>query len=72
MNDYLLKPVDERLLYSRIVGILKKPKFAKLNEKLEEKGTTKKKTRCIDLVNLNQRTKSNPALMMEIILLSHL
>ncbi|HEX9151116.1 MAG TPA: response regulator, partial [Flavobacterium sp.] len=71
MNDYLAKPLDERLLYSKIVGILKKPKLAKLsaklNENLDEKDTTKKKIRCIDLVYLNQRTKSNPTLMMEMI-----
>ena len=71
MNDYLAKPVDERLLYSKIVGILKKPKLAKLtvklNENLEDSGIEKKKIRCIDLVYLNQRTKSNPTLMMEMI-----
>jgi PAS domain S-box-containing protein len=66
MNDYIAKPIDERLLYSKIVGILKKPKLAKLaaqlNENLEDK-----KIKCIDLVYLNQRTKSNPKLMMEMI-----
>jgi PAS domain S-box-containing protein len=68
MNDYLAKPVDERLLYSKIVGILKKPKLAKLSAKLNENmETTVKKIRCIDLVYLNQRTKSNPELMMEMI-----
>ncbi|MFV5685039.1 PAS domain S-box protein [Flavobacterium sp. GB2R13] len=71
MNDYLAKPVDERILYSKIVGILKKPKLAKLsvklNENLDEKDNTTKKIRCIDLVYLNQRTKSNPTLMMEMI-----
>lgn len=71
MNDYLAKPVDERLLYSKIVGILKKPKLAKLsaklNENLEETNNSAKKIRCIDLVYLNQRTKSNPTLMMEMI-----
>ncbi|MFV5692161.1 PAS domain S-box protein [Flavobacterium sp. LT1R49] len=75
MDDYLAKPIDEKLLYSKIVGILKKPKLAKLSaklnekleEKLEEKDNTKKKIKCIDLVYLNQRTKSNPALMMEMI-----
>lgn len=71
MNDYLAKPVDERLLYSKIVGILKKPKLAKLsaklNENLEETNNSTKKIRCIDLVYLNQRTKSNPTLMMEMI-----
>ena len=64
MNDYLAKPVNEKLLYSKIVSILKKPKLtklsAKLNENSEEKDNTKKKIRCIDLVYLNQKTKSNP------------
>ncbi len=68
MNDYLAKPVDERLLYSKIVGILKKPKLAKLSAKLNENiDTTVKKIRCIDLVYLNQKTKSDPELMMEMI-----
>ncbi|HEX9150613.1 MAG TPA: response regulator, partial [Flavobacterium sp.] len=36
MDDYLAKPVDERLLYSKIVGVLNKSKLAKINEILEE------------------------------------
>lgn len=71
MNDYIAKPVDERLLYSKIIGILKKPKLenssTKINEKQVEKSNTEKKIKCIDLVYLNQRTKSNPKLMMEMI-----
>jgi CheY-like chemotaxis protein len=67
MNDYLAKPIDEKLLYSKIVGVLNKPKLTKINEILEEEAHTKKKIRCIDLAYLNQRTKSNPALMMEMI-----
>ncbi|MFV8393399.1 ATP-binding protein [Flavobacterium sp. LB2P6] len=71
MNDYLAKPINERLLYSKIVGILKKPKLAtltaKLNENLEENNPKDAKIKCIDLVYLNQRTKSNPTLMMEMI-----
>ena len=66
MNDYIAKPIDERLLYSKIVGILKKPKLAKLTAKLNE-NIEAKKIKCIDLVYLNQRTKSNPKLMMEMI-----
>jgi CheY-like chemotaxis protein len=31
MNDYIAKPVDERLLYSKIVGLVKKPLPAKSN-----------------------------------------
>ena len=73
MNDYLAKPVDERVLYSKIVGILKKLKLAKLSAKLNENNEVKdnadKQIKCIDLVYLNQRTKSNPTLMMEMIAL---
>lgn len=67
MNDYIAKPVDERLLYSKIVGLVKKP----LSEKHPVNGKTEKaevvNTKCINLDYLNQRTKSNPALMMEMI-----
>lgn len=71
MNDYIAKPIDERVLYSKIVGILKKPKLEKLsikiNENIGNKDGSNKKIKCIDLVYLNQRTKSNPILMMEMI-----
>jgi PAS domain S-box-containing protein len=71
MNDYIAKPIDERVLYSKIVGILKKPKLEKLsikiNENIGNKEGSTKKIKCIDLVYLNQRTKSNPVLMMEMI-----
>ena len=33
MNDYIAKPVDERLLYSKIVGLVKKTML--LNENIE-------------------------------------
>jgi len=64
MNDYIAKPVDERLLYSKILGLVKKPALIKIdvNEKIEEK-----KSKCIDLDYLIHRTKSNPKLMMEMI-----
>jgi len=64
MNDYIAKPVDERLLYSKIVGLVKKPIIIKQNGN----GThPDKKLRCIDLAYLIHRTKSNPKLMMEMI-----
>jgi CheY-like chemotaxis protein len=65
MNDYIAKPVDERLLYSKIVGLVVKP----LNHKTkkENKNTTDTISKCIDLDYLLHRTKSNPALMMEMI-----
>lgn len=66
MNDYIAKPVDERLLYHKIVSLVKKNvhmnEAAAANEEL-------KKSACINLDYLNHRTKSNPALMMEMIAL---
>ncbi len=65
MNDYIAKPVDERLLYSKIVGLVKKPAFVKAPE--ESNKAMEKKLKCTDLGYLLHRTKSNPALMMEMI-----
>ncbi len=67
MNDYIAKPVDERILYSKIVNSIKKSTTF-LDQKEKEKGTvSNKKVRCIDLDYLTLRTKSNPDLMMEMI-----
>jgi PAS domain S-box-containing protein len=65
MNDYIAKPVDERLLYSKIISLVKKP----ISKKPEPEGEiiNEKRTRCTDLDYLNHRTKSNPTLMMEMI-----
>ncbi|MDP1622645.1 MAG: ATP-binding protein [Bacteroidales bacterium] len=67
MNDYLAKPVDERLLFSKIVGLVKKPTRSKYNEQDGNADNGGKKSKCTDLDYLMQRTKSNPALMMEMI-----
>ena len=67
MNDYLAKPVDERLLYTKMVGLVSKPvRVIELNE--IENDLIKHST-CIDLNYLKGRTKSNSALMLEIIAL---
>ncbi|MCX6305939.1 MAG: ATP-binding protein [Bacteroidetes bacterium] len=67
MNDYIAKPVDERLLYSKIVGLVKKPMPVKNNDPSGDKNINLQKAKCIDLEYLLRRTKSNPALMMEMI-----
>ncbi len=67
MNDYIAKPVDERLLYSKIVTLVKKPLTSNTPEKIEPVQKADQKIKCIDLDYLNHRTKSNPALMMEMI-----
>ena len=65
MDDYIPKPIDEKLLFSKIVGLVKKqiPVFLDIN-KADVQG---KKLKCIDLNYLIQRTKSNPSLLMEMI-----
>jgi len=65
MNDYIAKPVDERLLYSKIIATIKKTAFAKGPK--ETVINVVKKERCINLKYLQDRTKSNPVLMLEMI-----
>ena len=67
MNDYIAKPVDERLLYSKIVGLVTKPMQIKTNEVKENENSEIKKAKCIDLSYLIKRTKSNSGLMTEMI-----
>jgi len=65
MNDYISKPVDERLLYSKLIGFIKKPVVI-----IEQKTEGKTKTETVKYVNLSylmQLTKSNPKLMAEMI-----
>jgi len=70
MNDYVAKPVDERILYSKIVELVKKP-IPALGSKTVKKPTPEKikqgKLKYTNLDQLNKRTKSNPILMMEMI-----
>jgi PAS domain S-box-containing protein len=62
MNDYIAKPVDERLLYSKIIGLVKRCNKQEISIKDEIC-----KDKCIDLDYLTHRTKSHPKLMMEMI-----
>ncbi|MDO9254863.1 MAG: PAS domain S-box protein [Bacteroidales bacterium] len=73
MNDYIAKPVDEKLLYSKIVGEYKKAMHVNGNngqngrngQEIELAET--KVLKYTDLHYLITRTKSNPVLMMEMI-----
>jgi CheY-like chemotaxis protein len=65
MNDYIAKPVDERLLYSKILNIVRKSSSKKVKE-VKENNVVKTK-KFTDLAYLESRTKSNPKLMMEMI-----
>jgi PAS domain S-box-containing protein len=64
MNDYIAKPVDERLLHSKILMVLRKPVLKEIKE-----GEIDQKEKCINLDYLIRRTKSDPKLMMEMITL---
>ncbi|HEX2900535.1 MAG TPA: ATP-binding protein, partial [Bacteroidia bacterium] len=66
MNDYIAKPVDERVLYTKIVGLVRKPPGIKAGMAFGKEHPTNP-IRCIDMAYLNHRTKSNPSLMMEMI-----
>ena len=67
MNDYIAKPVDERVLYSKILSHVSSNKKKETTEETNEK--TEVRLPCIDLDYLYERTKSNPDLIMEMIAL---
>ena len=73
MNDYISKPVDERLLYNKIIELLNKNAPVKItwdHEKVEIPETLPPRLpKCTDLTYLNKHTKANPVLMMEMITL---
>ncbi|HEY5508466.1 MAG TPA: PAS domain S-box protein [Paludibacter sp.] len=72
MNDYIAKPVDEQLLYTKIMSLVKKQAMletAAAEVAVEVAVEAAIIKRCIDLEYLNRRTKSNPDLMMEMITL---
>ncbi|NEW79063.1 MAG: response regulator, partial [Gelidibacter sp.] len=71
MNDYISKPVEDMILYQKIVELVKKPNEVKmnspLNKKVEQQHEKSEKLKCTDLSYLKQRTKSNQKLMLEMI-----
>ncbi|MBK5271878.1 MAG: response regulator, partial [Bacteroidia bacterium] len=67
MNDYIAKPVNEKLLFSKIVGLVKKPLPLKIKVDNRSENVQDKIVKCINLDYLTHRTKSDPKLMMEMI-----
>lgn len=68
MNDYISKPVDEKLLYNKIIKLLQKLVSSKVQINISEKENSPATLlKCIDLTYLINHTKSNPGLMMEMI-----
>src|ERR1043166_9027143 len=62
MNDYIAKPVDERVLYSKIISLIKKPQHLKMDEHMSHPinldSNLNKRLKYIDLDYLGRRTKS--------------
>jgi len=67
MDDYIAKPVDERILYSKIIGLVKKTKYNKQREDGKNESIQLEKLKYINLDYLVKRTKANPVLMMQMI-----
>ena len=71
MNDYVSKPVNEELLYNKIISLVRKPTSliveTKINQENQNKNKQDKIAKYINLNYLNKHTKSNPALIMEMI-----
>ena len=78
MNDYIAKPVDEELLYSKIVEFVKKTELdfgtgvCKTSDLIENASAVPVmpevvKPKCINLDSLTRRTKSNQKLIGEMI-----
>ena len=65
MNDYISKPVDERLLYSKLISVIKKPVL--IIEEKRDGNAIIEKVKYVDMSYLIKLTKSNPELMSEMI-----
>ena len=71
MDDYIAKPVDEQVLYNKIVSLVKKPVLQKdtpkdeIDMKKDQKESAA--TQHTNLDYLKVRTKSNPKLIQEMI-----
>jgi PAS domain S-box-containing protein len=61
MNDYISKPLDEKLLFNKIVDLLKKPK------RISDTTLRISRSKHIDLTYLKKQAKNNPELIMEMI-----
>ena len=67
MNDYIAKPVDEKILFKKIIGVVKKSNAGYKNEPDVISCEALEQNKYTDLSFLSKRTKSDPVLMMEMI-----
>jgi len=67
MNDYLAKPIDERILYTKIVGLVQKPLAPKSADAKTKEPADKPPVTYIDLSYLHRLTKGNGKMKEEMI-----
>ncbi|MEP7108527.1 MAG: ATP-binding protein, partial [Ferruginibacter sp.] len=67
MNDYISKPVDEKLLFNKIINLLKTTIYPDEINILEKGKSANISNKCTDLAFLKLRTRSDTALMIEMI-----
>ncbi|MBK7762872.1 MAG: response regulator [Bacteroidetes bacterium] len=67
MNDYLSKPVDEKLLYKKIVGFVKRVNRIENMNTQKNESTELSNPKFTNLAFLYQRTKANNVLIVEMI-----
>jgi PAS domain S-box-containing protein len=67
MDDYISKPVNDRILYNKIAVLLKKADRRKNLSQNTSEGSEAKKTNITNLEYLRLRTKSNPKVMGDMI-----
>jgi len=67
MNDYISKPLDEHLLYNKIIEQFRNPNYLNLSENIKDHILLNDKTVFVDLSYLNNLTKSDPKLMLGMI-----
>jgi PAS domain S-box-containing protein len=66
MNDYVAKPIDERVLFNKINKYLQKEQSSKINAE-KKKQSTMDNTKCTNLEFLKQLTKNNSDMISEMI-----
>jgi CheY-like chemotaxis protein len=67
INDYIAKPVDERILYSKIIGLVKKPIQNSYSVTAKNEIIAQENSKCTDMAYLVSITKADPKLMMDMI-----
>ncbi len=67
MNDFIAKPIDEQLLYSKIISWIEKKNHLSDSSNLKSEKQESHLQKITDLTYLKNRTKSNPKLIGEMV-----